>query len=323
MNKKVIIILAILFVIGITVGLVVGLSNRKTIWITDYDYLYDKAIEYLKDEVKQSSYYKDEEDYNVFADYKSFGIEEKGNQKIAYMYIAEEEYFVRNNKLRIGSGAAMLHKFTFENNEVIKEELPEDGTRNGQSIRALCPDSIENEVLSCFLSTDNVRAQAKEHYSYLPSNEITYYDYQEEAIIYTGYYGGYTTKKEANSVKGKIIDGYGNIYQYEIPCNENEELLYEISDINKEIIEKYKGNAIGKISEEDLKSIIDNLSTISNEYVSYGISMEDEASYFVNAVYNATINLISNTQEGVTKNSSESGKKILEVLDKNELINLN
>lgn len=35
----------------------------------------------------------------------------------------------------------------------------------------------------------------------------------KEVILFIGYYGGYTTKAETNSIKGNYIDIEGNVYK--------------------------------------------------------------------------------------------------------------
>ena len=67
------------------------------------------------------SYYNQKEDYQIFFDYKGFGISQKDNIKYAYMWILNESYYVENGKLEIGSGSSMPYKFRFDENNIIME----------------------------------------------------------------------------------------------------------------------------------------------------------------------------------------------------------
>ena len=99
-NKKVTIIFAfvIIAIIGLFLGIAVGLSkkNREVTYISDSDYLYDVAIEYLKEKYTQEqNYYNQKEDYQIFFDYKGFGISQKDNIKYAYMWILNESFMLK------------------------------------------------------------------------------------------------------------------------------------------------------------------------------------------------------------------------------------
>ena len=169
MNKKVIFSLVIVFTISI--GIFIFYKNDKTVWITDNDFLYDKAVTYIVNQNTVNGYDKDKNDYKVFADYNGFGIEEKGNKKYVYMWILEESYYVENNKLESSQGISTLYKFTFVNDEVVGYETPEDGSLYTSSMKKMLPDSIENEVFSFEMSDIKLKEQVKEYYSYLESAE--------------------------------------------------------------------------------------------------------------------------------------------------------
>ena len=169
MNKKVIFSLVIIFTISI--GIFIFYKNDKTVWITDNDFLYDKAVTYIVNQNTVNGYDKDKNDYKVFADYNGFGIEEKGNKKYVYMWILEESYYVENNKLESSQGSSTLYKFTFVNDEVVGYETLEDGSLYTSSMKKMLPDSIENEVFSFEMSDIKLKEQVKEYYSYLESAE--------------------------------------------------------------------------------------------------------------------------------------------------------
>lgn len=303
MNKKRKIAIIVFSVALIIVGLIflaIGIKGKKSnekygYWVTDSDYLYDKAIDYLEKDLYNSMPFRDEENFHVFLDYDPLGIKEKDNKKYVYMYVGKKSYYVKKEKLRSGEAGFSAYKFTFENDEPIKYK--------------------------------------EEYYSYLESTSVVGIDKDEEPILVYGTYGGYTTKKEANTIKGKFIDGYGDIYEYTIPCNVNEELMVNIDDIEKNIIIKYKGNNIGNISKEDLNELKNNLKNVNEEYTNIEQEAEDLPSYFIKVAYTPKNDLtlqdysrkdltdLINYKDTVgKKNISEAGKQILEILNNYKFI---
>lgn len=333
-NKKNIVTITIIVIVLLLIITTIILANNKTNWVTDHDFLYSKAIEYIVNKHKEE-YYNNEEDYQVFTDYKGFGISEnqKKNEKYAYMYVLVESYYTKNEKIRSDSGSCMPYKFTFnENNEVINYEIPNDcGEQNYKnSIERIFPRDIENKVLSYEFDDAKLINNVKEHYSYLESTDIFDTDYEENPIIICGMYGGYTTKAEANTIKGKYIDGYGDVYEYTIPCNENEEISIDIDKIRAIEMPRYVGNKVNTISKEDINEIKNNLADIEEDYENIGIWAEDSPLSFVKVKYvkknDLTVveygkpeftDLIKSTNE---MNISESGKKILDILNKYNLV---
>lgn len=173
------------------------------------------------------------------------------------------------------------------------------------------------------MDDSKLRAQVKEHYSYLASTEIVHVDSNETIILFTGYYGGYTTKAEANTIKGKCIDKYGNVYEYKIPCDKNEEMLIDVNNIDREIVEKYKRNVVSKLSKEDIDTILNNINNVSDEYRDIGITMEDSPCSFVYIIVNGNRKeLLMYNYASAKENISESAKSILEVVTKNSIVYL-
>ena len=342
MNKKIkltlIFVIIILLIIASIIGINVNLSNKSNekygYWITDNEFLYDKAIEYLKEEKLKIAHDKDKEDYQIFYDYEGFGIKEKDNKKYAYMYILEESYYIKHEKIRSSEGSCMPYKFIFENNEVIGYENPKDGSEYANSIKEMFPDDIENEVMRYEFKDAKLKKRVEEHYSYLESTLIVNMDYDEDIIVAYGIYGGNITKSEANTIKGKCIDGYGDIYEYKIPCNENQELLVEIEGIDKNIISKYQGNKIASISIEDLNTIKNNLNNLKEEYSNTKTINEDMQLSFVKVSHkknndnnmlvldyenSSLMDLLVDTYNVRKENTSEASKNILNILTKYNL----
>lgn len=331
-NKKKIVNITIVAIVLLLLITIIILANNKTNWITDHDFLYSKAIDHIVNEHKKE-YYNNEEDYQIFTDYEGFGISqnEKKKEKYVYMYVLVESYYTKKDKIRSDAGSCMPYKFTFnENDEIINCEIPENGNRYGKSIIRIFPKAIEDKVLSYTFNDTKLKNDVKQHYSYLESTDIVHTDYEEFPIVICGMYGGYTSKAEANTIKGKYIDGYGDVYEYTIPCNENEELRINIDEITENEISKYVGEKVSTISKEDIEEIKNNLADIEDKYENIGIWAEDMPSSFIKVKYVKKNNLlvvdydkaeftdlIKSTNE---MNISESGKKILDILNKYNLV---
>lgn len=167
-NRKTIIILIVILIIGIILGFAYGISRKKeeVSYITDNEFLYDVAIDYLKEKyTEEEKEYNEKQGFQIFFDYEGFGISEKDDKKFAYMWILEESYYVEDDKLKSGSGSSMPYKFTFEGNEVVDYQIPEDGTYYVQSIKKMFPDDIENKILKFNIDSTKLDNEVKEYYS--------------------------------------------------------------------------------------------------------------------------------------------------------------
>lgn len=137
----------IIFIIIITI---IFANKREEHYITEYDYLYDTAIEYIKEkEQNRIDLNDDKEDYNIFITYDPLGITEDKEYKYAYMWVLLEGYYIDNNKIEMSSGYSVFHKITFQGNKVVNVEIPEDGSLYKKSIIKMCPDkALQKKVLS-------------------------------------------------------------------------------------------------------------------------------------------------------------------------------
>ncbi len=151
----------------------------RTKFISGSDQLYDIAIQYLLDH-DNSPYKATEKDYQAFADYEGFGITEDNEYRYVYMWILDESFYVdENNKIRVGTGGSMPYKFYFKKDadEVVKYEIPKDGTEYAPSIKRMFPSSVARKMLKISSFDDSkIKAQLKEHYNYLEDTEIYYSD---------------------------------------------------------------------------------------------------------------------------------------------------
>ncbi len=161
-----IVLIAVLIIIVITIG-ILNLNRKNESYITDYDFLYEKAINYLIQNNDDVEF--DREGYKQFASYKTFGISTDGEYKYAYMWILLEAYYIQNNQIYNSSGSAMPYKFTFKNNEVIGYTIPEDGSYYASSIKKIFPKDLQAKILKYDSSELNDENDAKinAYYSYL------------------------------------------------------------------------------------------------------------------------------------------------------------
>lgn len=279
MNKKILgVIIILVLIIGIIIGYFIFTKKDNTVWITDYEFLYDKAIEYIAEEITTSGHDKDKEDYMVFTDYEGFGIEEKDNKKYVYMWILSESYYVEDNTLKSSEGSSMPYKFSVENNEVVGYEIPKDGDDlYVSSIKEMFPDSIENKVLSYEMDNSNLEEKVKEYYSYLDmtedetniDNKVTTIDIQTTGLSSVTPMEKYTLNQEEIYVIFNIInkltfstetcDGFPDYYINYNSEEENGFVTYgiEIFDNAYHITSDSKGEAIlSQEQKEELDKII-------------------------------------------------------------------
>ena len=170
MKKKMFLSLMVI----VSLFIITGCSNKEN-YITDYEHLYDTAVQYIID--NDTNPEKNEDRYKMFIDYNGFGITEDDNYRYAYMWISEESYYVVDNKIISGSGSSMPYKFTFElnDNKVVKYEIPKDGNEYASSIKEMYPDDIENKVINYQWKDDGLIKEVKNYYSDLKDKNIYYY----------------------------------------------------------------------------------------------------------------------------------------------------
>ncbi len=170
MKKKMLISLMVI----VSLFIIIGCSNKEN-YITDYEHLYDTAVQYIID--NDTNPEKNNDRYKMFVDYNGFGITEDENYRYVYMWIAEESYYIADNKIISGSGSSMPYKFTFElnDNKVIKIETPKDGNEYTSSIKEMYPDDIENKAINFQWKDDTLIKEVRNYYSDLKDKSIYYY----------------------------------------------------------------------------------------------------------------------------------------------------
>lgn len=161
-------------------------KNRENL-VLDKDYLYDDAVEYIKNKFHDLNVRKESEDYQVLVSYEKFGITEKDGYNYTYMWVLSESYFVKNDKLYRGRLNSSLYKITFLNDEILKYEMPDNVKDHEKteyyvmdnendfvnSLKSICKNNdVYNKIISYELNLSNEN-QVKEKYSYL--NDFTIY----------------------------------------------------------------------------------------------------------------------------------------------------
>ena len=169
-KKKILLSLMVI----VSLFIITGCSNKEN-YITDNEHLYDIAIQYIID--NDTNPEKNNDRYKMFVDYNGFGITEDENYRYVYMWIAEESYYIADNKIISGSGSSMPYKFTFElnDNKVIKIETPKDGNEYTSSIKEMYPDDIENKAINFQWKDDTLIKEVRNYYSDLKDKSIYYY----------------------------------------------------------------------------------------------------------------------------------------------------
>ena len=170
MKKKMFLSLMVI----VSLFIIIGCSNKEN-YITDNEHLYDIAIQYIID--NDTNPEKNNDRYKMFVDYNGFGITEDENYRYVYMWIAEESYYIADNKIISGSGSSMPYKFTFElnDNKVVKYEIPKDGNEYTSSIKEMYPDDIENKAINFQWKDDTLIKEVRNYYSDLKDKSIYYY----------------------------------------------------------------------------------------------------------------------------------------------------
>ena len=152
------------------------------------DYLYDIAIDYLKEKYtkEDNEHYSDKDDYQIFFDYEGFGTSAEGNNKYAYMWVSEESYYAEDGEVKIGSGSSMAYKVTFSGDKVISVENPKDGTYYVPSINEMFPKGIAKKILNYNFDNSKLEKMVEEHYSYL-NNSLSSQSEKKEYQNIMGY----------------------------------------------------------------------------------------------------------------------------------------
>lgn len=254
-KKKIFLVIAGIFTLLLISYFIYNLFSNKTNYITDHEYLYDIAIDYLKNN-NEDDYYKNNEDYQLFTSYDEFGISEDKDYKYAYMWILEESYYVKNGKLYLGSGSSMAYKFTFKDNKVLKYEIPKDGSYYSSSISKIFPKEISKKILNYnYNLKEEQTKKIQEHYSYLKSTEVNYessYKYNEFSL------------NSNNDCNGDLTEYYkDNNRKIYLVCANEFYIKNLITDTEKLTFKEYIGTTF-QTFDDSIKKLTDELDEIDS-----------------------------------------------------------
>ena len=151
----------------VIVAIIVVFNNSKSVnYIDDNNFLYDIAIDYLREEyMAEDKEYNQKDNYHIFFDYEGFGITKEDNIKYAYMWILEESYYVEDDEIKLSSSSSMPYKIKFIDNVVVDFETSKDGTEYVSSIKGMFPDDIEDKVIKFSLSDAKIKKEVDDYYS--------------------------------------------------------------------------------------------------------------------------------------------------------------
>lgn len=160
---KEIILIIIIIILGIFISLNL-FKNNKVTFITDSDYLYDKAIKYLLKH--DDNVDKNKKNYKRFIDYEGFGIAQDKKYKYAYMWVVSDSYYEKNDKLVKSGGYSSPCKVVFNkrNDKVIKVIFTQDGEGYKVSIINMYPKEIEKKVLNYRMDDSNLKKIVDDYY---------------------------------------------------------------------------------------------------------------------------------------------------------------
>lgn len=273
--KIALLIVCICIITGIIYGLIVLNKKSNDVHITDSEFLYEIAKEYLINQEKETSHDKDMPKFNSFIAYKGFGIQENSekNEKYAYMWVLQENYYVLNNQLCSSTGSSIPYKFTFKEDKVIKYDIPEDGSNYTSSMKKLFPSDIYNKIISYDSSSSgelgkNIKEQLINYYpEYKESDDTTGISHLDttkfSAIIEKNDY-------ENNQVYVKGFSDNTINYRGNFILKIDEDTVLKDSNTNIKLSELKRGEAIvitftGAVEESD-PAIIRKVISINKFY---------------------------------------------------------
>lgn len=298
MKKKVLICFSIIIaiiLIALSIIIVARSSKKeKLVYITDSDYLYDIAIEYLKEKTREEVRKNYNEEYPVFCDYKGIAIAQSGSKKYVYMWILMEVHKSKSISL---SGSSGPYKFTFENDKVVNYEIPKDGSLYSKSIKEMFPDDIVDKISEYSVSDEKIQQEMEEFFSSM--QKIENFDFSFKT----------NSKKEINVIYDvdsnyDVVDFGGKSM---VVVNGNEYSLSEVLKCGYIFID----SIIAKLQkdEEDGKCIADSyLDGGSREYnydnmtVIVTKRLFEEKHEIIFAPTNSEINGVFNTYETLKQN---------------------
>lgn len=194
-KKANIIIISLIAIFVFIIACLISVNNNSKInLVNNSDDLYEKAINYLRNEEFKNNPDSKLKDFNTFYSYYGFGIEKKNDYKYVYMWVYNQSYFLEEgDSLAIAGGKSIPLKFVFKDNEIIGYEAPKSGGLYTSSIEEIFPDIIATQVLN-FDQEKNINKLFNEvldkknkYYNYLnlDMNNLKIEDISYDNLIFT------------------------------------------------------------------------------------------------------------------------------------------
>ncbi len=167
-NNSIVMVIGVLISLLLLVGVAFVIDANRMIhnrpvlfsrWGTDYTpsvNLEDEKIniairDYCLDQYRAWEEMKGFTDNVCFVETNTFGIDGTGQDYYAYTYVVLEEYGIQDGEAVIQTGYAIPQRFTLVRGEqgkyeVIKAEIPDDGTAYATSLKKLYPESVIKQL---------------------------------------------------------------------------------------------------------------------------------------------------------------------------------
>lgn len=194
-KKANIIIISLIAIFIFIIACLISVNNNSKInLVNDSDDLYEKAINYLRNEEFKNNPDSKLKDFNTFYSYYGFGIEKKKDYKYVYMWVYNQSFFLEEgDALAMAGGKSIPLKFIFKDDEIISYEAPKSGGLYTSSIKEIFPGIIATQVLN-FDQEKNINKLFNEvldkknkYYNYLnlDMNNLKIEDISYDNVIFT------------------------------------------------------------------------------------------------------------------------------------------
>ncbi len=170
MKRKVFVIIFVILIIAVAVFLTSHdiLSSEKE------ELYYTKIYDYV---ANMESNNKNLNNYKTFISCKKYGSKIKDDITYVYCWIQVENFFVNDSGLvETDSGSSIPYRFTFKNDEIVKYEIPGDGSEYSKSIRELFPLLVRSRFSKVYDDgklKEDILTQVEEYYN-IQRSEIYY-----------------------------------------------------------------------------------------------------------------------------------------------------
>ena len=170
MKRKVFIIIFVILVIAVTIFFTSHdiLSDEKE------ELYYTKIYDYV---ASMESNNRNLNNFKTFISSKRYGSKIQDDITYVYCWIQIESFFVNDlGIVEAESGSSIPYRFTFKNDEIVKYEIPGDGSEYSDSIRELFPLLVRSRFSKVYDDgklKEDILTQVEEYYN-IQRSEIYY-----------------------------------------------------------------------------------------------------------------------------------------------------